>query len=101
MNIESLCRSEKCGLSQGSLSENIEDYCIHKYWEIPIFVHMKGRIQNVDGLGDKWTKDLNSFLININDLRIENYRQIYPFHYVDKNFLSKEIVDIYEEECLL
>ena len=30
------------------------------------------------------------------DIKINNYNQLYPLHYHDKNFLTKELIESYE-----
>jgi len=68
------------------------------------FIHMRSRIQDDDIMSD-WNKELSTFFTNYHgkiELKINNFNQIYPFHYIKKNFLSKEVIKIYEEKiCLL
>jgi len=70
------------------------------------FTHMRGRLQDDDIVG-KWNKELHSFFTNYNSkiqLKVNNFNQLYPFHYIQKDFLSEEVVKFYEKEtalCLL
>jgi len=68
------------------------------------FVHMRSRLQDDDIVTD-WSKELSSFFTNCHgkiELKINNFNQIYPFHYIKKSFLSEEVVEFYENTiCLL
>jgi len=68
------------------------------------FTHMRSRLQDEDIVTD-WHKELPSFFSrrdNILNLKISNFNQIYPFHYIKKDFLNEEVVQLYEETlCLL
>lgn len=68
------------------------------------FIHMRSRIQDNDIISD-WNKELSTFFTNYHgkiELKINNFNQIYPFHYIKKSFLSKEVIQFYEEKiCLL
>jgi len=67
------------------------------------FTHMRSRLQDDDILSD-WTKELPSFFTNYNgkiELKVNNFNQIYPFHYIKKDFLSEEVVKFYEETIRL
>ena len=67
------------------------------------FIHMRSRLQDDDIVSD-WNKELPSFFTNYHgkiELKINNFNQIYPFHYIKKSFLSEEVVDFYEETIRL
>lgn len=68
------------------------------------FIHMRGRMQDDDIVSD-WNKELPSFFTDHNrkiELKINNFNQIYPFHYIKKSFLSEEVLKFYEKAiCLL
>jgi len=62
------------------------------------FTHMRGRLQDDDIVSD-WNKELPSFFTNYHgkvELKINNFNQIYPFHYIKKDFLSEEVIEFYE-----
>ena len=63
------------------------------------FVHMRGRLQHPNIVND-WNKYLQSFFTKYQNnigLKINNYNQVYPFHYIKKNFLNDEVIELYEE----
>jgi hypothetical protein len=60
--------------------------------DIPSFVHMKGRVQGINALLDNWSDFLPSYLGENNTLVVGNFKQQYPFHYVDKQWLTPEII---------
>ena len=68
------------------------------------FTHMRSRLQD-DGIVSDWHKELSSFFTNYHgriELKINNFNQIYPFHYIKKDFLSEEVIKLYEDKiCLL
>lgn len=65
---------------------------------IPTFVHMKTKLQEIENLklGEEWTNHLPVFLNRELHLKVNNYRQLLPFHYHDKNFLTEDIITSYE-----
>jgi len=68
------------------------------------FTHMRSRLQD-DNITDEWNRELPSFFTSYHgklELKISNFNQIYPFHYIKKDFLSDEVVELYENSiCLL
>jgi len=63
------------------------------------FVHMRSRLQDED-IFDKWTKELPVFFTTYNkkiELKVNNFNQFYPFHYIEKEFLNEEVIKLYEE----
>jgi hypothetical protein len=67
------------------------------------FTHMRSRLQD-DGIFDDWNKELPSFFTNYHvkpELKVSNFNQIYPFHYIQKDFLSEEVIEFYEETLRL
>jgi hypothetical protein len=63
------------------------------------FVHMRGRLQDEDIFG-AWTKELPVFFTKYKEkieLKINNFNQFCPFHYIEKNFVNEEIIELYEE----
>lgn len=68
------------------------------------FIHMRSRLQN-DNI-TKWNKELPTFITNFPDktqinLKVNNFNQLYPFHYIKKEFLTEEVIEIYEEAIRL
>jgi len=63
---------------------------------IPTFTHMKSQLQNIGDMKEEWTKFLNVFINDKLDIKINNYNQINPLHYHDKNFLTEELIESYE-----
>lgn len=68
----------------------------YSYLSIPTFTHMKSQLQNIGNIKEEWTKHLNVFINDNLDIKINNYIQSYPLHYHDKNFLTKELIESYE-----
>ena len=67
------------------------------------FTHMRGRLQDSD-IVDDWNKELPSFFTDYHgkiELKVSNFNQIYPFHYIKKDFLSEEVVELYEDKIRL
>ncbi len=65
----------------------------------PTFVHMKARLQNwKSGSTEDWTKHIGAYFTPDCRLKIGNYQQTLPVHYVTKNFLTNEIINTYEEQ---
>jgi hypothetical protein len=67
------------------------------------FTHMRSRLQ-LEDITDEWNKELPSFFSrNYGQvgLKVSNFNQIYPFHYIKKDFLSDEVVQLYEDSIRL
>jgi hypothetical protein len=67
------------------------------------FTHMRSRLQDND-IVSNWNKELPSFFTTYHgriELKINNFNQMYPFHYIKKDFLSEEVVKLYEEKIYL
>lgn len=67
------------------------------------FTHMRSRLQD-DDIFDNWNTELTSFFTKYHgkpELKINNFNQIYPFHYIQKNFITEEVVEFYEETLRL
>ena len=65
---------------------------------LPTFVHMKGALQGVNNIANDWSNDIDSYLSQANNLVVGNFKQSLPFHYVDKNWITEEIIDLLEGE---
>jgi len=62
------------------------------------FVHMRSRLQD-RGILSNWNKELQVFFTNYHkkiELKVNNFNQMYPFHYIKKNFLNDEVIELYE-----
>jgi hypothetical protein len=64
--------------------------------EFPKVVHMKGHIQNWPWPAEDWT-DHVGFYFNKSGLKIGNFQQKDLVHYVDKNIITDEVVNMLEE----
>ena len=83
------------------LALKILDFDKNTYTErlYPTFTHMKTELQGIENEDiHDWRKVFNHFFSIDGGLKIGNYRQIYPLHYVVKDFLSDKIIDLYESE---
>lgn len=67
---------------------------------IPSFVHMKSHVQDIPDtqISDKWTNTLPTYYKSYNDFKIGNFQQTYPFHYVEKDWLTQNMIKQMEEE---
>jgi hypothetical protein len=76
----------------------------NKKWDSFLkFTHMRSRLQD-DGIVGDWHKELSSFFTNYHgriELKINNFNQIYPFHYIKKDFLTNEVIELYEDTIRL
>jgi hypothetical protein len=61
---------------------------------VPTFVHMRGELQGVN-IVDTWSKNIDSYFAN-NKLIVGNFNQQYPFHYIDKQWLTSDIIETLE-----
>jgi len=67
------------------------------------FIHMRGRLQD-DDIVSGWNKELSTFFTTYHEkieLKVSNFNQIYPFHYIKKDFLSEEVIELYEDKIRL
>jgi hypothetical protein len=65
-------------------------------------VHMRNKLQDSKLSGD-WAKTLRCDFINQGHnilLKVNNIIQEFPFHYIEKSFLTDEVVMLYEEKML-
>jgi hypothetical protein len=65
--------------------------------EFPTFVHMKPECQDVPGLGTNWSKVIASSWSSPDNLIVGNIKQNYPFHYVDKDWVTRIDTSILEQ----
>lgn len=61
------------------------------------FVHMKPAIQDWDLAPVSWQDGVHSVLTKRGDLVVGNIKQTKLFHYVEKNFLTKKLIERLEE----
>lgn len=89
-----------------AIAAKILDYCsLNKYphIEIPTFVHMKSQLQNItlndsSFMNDSWTKMIPYYFNKRCELKIGNFRQVLPFHYQDKTFLTDQVINTLEKK---
>lgn len=62
----------------------------------PTFIHMKPALHSW-GMSDKWYKKIYSE-IDKTDILIGFTKQMYPFHYHEKEFITTEIIKHYEQQ---
>jgi len=76
-----------------------EETCDYNIKDVPTFVHMKSKIQNVphNQIDNDWTKSIPSEMSSDLSIRIGNYTQSLPFHYVEKEWMSKDKIKILED----
>jgi hypothetical protein len=76
----------------------------NRRWEnFLTFTHMRSRLQD-ETMIDDWNKHLPAFFTRNYgkvQLRVSNFNQIYPFHYIKKDFLNDEVIEVYENTIRL
>ena len=75
---------------------DLTDECIDESLHLPTFVHMKGKLQNHPNVGEKWYEFLDGQYID-NQIYVNQFRQNYPFHYVQKEWLTDTIIKQIED----
>lgn len=82
-----------------SLSSKILDISqtISYELEFPKIVHLKGMIQNWSWPSEKVTDHIGFYLNKKGNLKIGNFQQFDIVHYVEKDLLTDEIINILEE----
>jgi hypothetical protein len=58
----------------------------------PTFTHMKSLDQGLSTTHDTWSKMFPATLQEDLSLFVGNYRQCYPFHYVEKGWLTEDVI---------
>ena len=71
-----------------------EEECFNAASDIPTFVHMKGAINGWPDMD--WTKLVYAQVDDNANVTVGFNRQLYPFHYVNKEFASEELIGRYE-----
>jgi hypothetical protein len=75
----------------------LEEKITNKRIDYPTFVHMKTHCQNwKTSFSERWQDTVGVYLNNDLELKIGNYRQQGIFHYTEDDFLTDNIVKIYE-----
>lgn len=61
---------------------------------VPTFVHMKSHVQNIRGVNmhDDWSSTLPTYYKSPNNFKIGNFQQTLPFHYVDKDWITDQMI---------
>ena len=65
--------------------------------EFPKIVHMKSMVQGWPWPADDWTSHLGFYLNRLGQLKIANYKHDSIVHYVKKDIITDEIINILEE----
>lgn len=78
---------------------DVKHLCTNEHFDVPSFVHMKSQLQGWDfeSLKEDWTKHVGVYLTPKGELKIGNFKQLLPFHYQVKSFLTDERIKIYED----
>lgn len=78
----------------------IENLCTKDHIiNMPTFVHMKSHIQGVDGatLEESWSKSLPTYYTSYDNFKVANFRQVLPFHYVEKDWMTASKIEQMEK----
>ena len=67
---------------------------------VPTFVHMKSHIQNVPTslINSNWCETLPTYYRSYKDFKVGNFQQLLPFHYVEKNWLTTNMIKQMEKD---
>lgn len=76
-----------------------EETCDYDIKDMPTFVHMKSYVQNIDKskIDGVWTKSISSGVNDDLSVYVGNFIQTSPFHYVEKDWLTDEMIKKYEK----
>jgi hypothetical protein len=68
---------------------------------VPTFVHMKSHVQHIPSskISEKWSDTLPTYYNTCRDFKIGNFSQFHPFHYVEKDWMTSEMITQMEEAC--
>ena len=74
------------------------EVCDYDIKDVPTFVHMKSYIQNIAStkISGIWTESIPSELGSDLKVRVANYEQSLPFHYVEKEWMTDDKIEKYE-----
>ena len=73
----------------------IEHLCTQENIDaVPTFIHMKSHVQNIKGkaISDTWTESIPTYYTSYDNFRIGNFQQLLPFHYVEKDWLTDNMI---------
>lgn len=75
-----------------------EETCDYDIEDVPTFVHMKSYVQNIphNKINSIWTNSIRSELNEDLTIRIGNFIQTLPVHYVQKEWLTEDKIKKYE-----
>lgn len=79
----------------------IEHECTRDTVEaLPTFTHMKSHVQEIRGkaIDEKWSDSLPTYYKSYNDFKIANFQQTLPFHYVEKDWLTNDMIKQMEQD---
>lgn len=77
----------------------IEHLCTrNNVTSFPTFVHMKSHVQNIKNINDQWNKSIPTYFKDCQNIKVGNYQQILPFHYVEDTWLTDEIISTLEKQ---
>jgi hypothetical protein len=79
----------------------IEEQCTKPLTNsFPTFVHMKSHIQDIPTslVEDDWTKTLPTYYDTCYNFKIGNFQQSYPFHYVEKHWMTEDKIKRMEKD---
>ena len=91
------CRHEKANTDEAYAIAAMlvgEENCYNPASDIPSFVHMKGPIQGWPDVD--WTKHVYAQVDDNANLTVGFNRLLYPFHYVNKEFATGELIEQYK-----
>lgn len=76
-----------------------EDECTRISSEFPNFTHMKTKLQGWDNeaVTEQWSNHIGVYFTDDLELKIGRYRQLSPLHYHIKNFVTDEMISLYEQ----
>lgn len=90
------CRHEKANTDEAYAIAAMllgEEECYNPASDIPTFVHMKGAINGWPDVD--WMKHVYAQVDDEANLTVGFNRQLYPFHYVNKDFATGELIERY------
>jgi hypothetical protein len=79
----------------------IEHQCTRENIDaVPTFIHMKSHIQNVPTsmMDENWASSLPTYYRDCAYFKVGNFQQLWPFHYVDKNWLTDAMIRQMEQQ---
>ena len=67
---------------------------------VPTFIHMKSHVQNIPDtrISETWSETLPTYYNTYSDFKIGNFQQLYPFHYVEKDWITSNKIKQLEKD---